>query len=235
VDNPLRLARHAGARRRAEADVRFGAVQGNNGRKKNELKMETMKRTKEFLIGMGFVTVVVLTLSFGNPVLAAASDKDVNVVNTPANPVPVTGTVGVSNDSLFQPYIKTGSFNITAGNNLGEVDFDVPDHKRLILESVAIQADVPEGQKVRISLDSQVNPAINKYAIGFLTVQSPGPIGGYEYYVANQPFKLRQDWFNGSNAEIVVRMLRDSTTSDAGLLVTVYGYLVDSPSSGGGF
>jgi hypothetical protein len=84
---------------------------------------------------------------------------------------------------------------------------------------------------VRISLDSQVAPSINKYVIGVLTVQSPGPILGSEYYIANQPFKLRQDWFLGSNDEILVRMLRDSSVGDASLLVTVYGYLVNSPSA----
>jgi len=46
---------------------------------------------------MGWVTAVVaLTLLSGSPVLAAPPDKDVTVVNTPANPVPITGFVEVT-------------------------------------------------------------------------------------------------------------------------------------------
>ena len=191
-------------------------------------------RLRKTLIGMGlFTAIVALTFLSGKPVLAA-STKDVIVANTPAEPVPVTGEVEVLNDSLYQPYIKTGAFFLANGVSLAELPFDVPDGKRLILETVAVQANVQPGQKVRISLDSQVAPAINKYVIGVLPVQL-GAIIGSEYYIANQPFKLRQDWFSGSHDEILVRMLRDSSAGDASLLVTIYGYLVDSPSQGLGF
>lgn len=194
-----------------------------------------MKLTKKTLIGMGLIAAVVaLTLLSVSPVLAA-QDKDVIVVNTPAKPVPVTGTVAVTgtptvevvNDALYEPYIKTAVVSIGDGTALGEVAFDVPDGKRLILETVAVQAAVPSGQKVRVSLQAQVAPSFNPYVLGFLPVQSPGPILGYEYYIANQPFKLRQNPMIGSNAEIKVSMLRDSSSGDATLLATIYGYLVD--------
>ena len=194
-----------------------------------------MRLSKKTFIGMGLVTAVVaLTLLSGSPVLSAP-DKDVTVVNTPANPVPVTGSVEVVNDTLYQPYIQLSSFDITEGNLLGEVLFDVPDGKRLILETLSVQVAVPEGQKVRVTLNAQVKPASpDKYFLGFVPVQSPGPILGVEYYIANQPFKLRQDWFSGSNSEITVNVLRDSSIGRATLLVTLYGYLVDSPSQGFG-
>jgi hypothetical protein len=195
-----------------------------------------MKLTKKILVGMGLVAAVgALTLLSGSPVLAA-QDKDVIVVNTQANPVPVAGSVEVLNDALYQPYIQLNtSFDIPEGDLLGEVLFDVPDGKRLILETVSVQAAVPEGQKVRVVLDAEVKPTSpNKYFLGFLPVQSPGPILGVEYYIANQPFKLRQDWFSGSNSEIIVRMSRDSSSGTATLFVTLYGYLVDSPSQGFG-
>jgi hypothetical protein len=195
-----------------------------------------MKLTKKILVGMGLVAAVgALTLLSGSPVLAA-QDKDVIVVNTQANPVPVAGSVEVLNDALYQPYIQLNtSFDIPEGDLLGEVLFDVPDGKRLILETVSVQAAVPEGQKVRVVLDAQVKQTSpNKYFLGFLPVQSPGPILGVEYYIANQPFKLRQDWFSGSNSEIIVRMSRDSSSGTATLFVTLYGYLVDSPSQGFG-
>jgi hypothetical protein len=203
-----------------------------SGKRKIEEKESAMK-LKKTLIGMGLVTAVVaLTLLSGSPVLAA-STKDVIVANTPAEPVPVTGTVEVVNDALYEPYIKTASvFDLDGGDVQFQVAFDVPDGKRLILETVVVQANVQSGQKVRVSLDSQVNPAINKYVIGFLPVRDPVPFLGTDYYVVNQPFKLRQDWFLGSTDEIIIRMSRDSSSGEASLLVTVYGYLVDSPSQG---
>ena len=206
----------------------------NNYHIQKEEKENAMRLTKKTLIGMGLVTAVVtLTLVSGSPVLAA-STKDVIVANTPGEPVPVTGTVEVVNDALYQPYIKTAAIVDSLDTQL-QVAFDVPNGKRLILETVVVQASVPSPQKVRVSLDSQINPAINAYVIGWLPVQSPGPILGVEYYIANQPFKLRQDWFQNSTAEIIVRMSRDSSDGSASLLVTVYGYLVDSPSAGLGF
>jgi len=56
-----------------------------------------MKLTKKAFIGAALVVVIVaLSLVPGSSVLAAPPDKDVTVVNTPAQPVPVTGTVNVT-------------------------------------------------------------------------------------------------------------------------------------------
>jgi hypothetical protein len=67
-----------------------------SGKRKIEEKEGTM-RLRKTLIGMELVAAVVaLTLLSGSPALAAPPDKDVTVVNTPANPVPVTGSVEVT-------------------------------------------------------------------------------------------------------------------------------------------
>jgi hypothetical protein len=178
---------------------------------------------KKILIGMGLAAVVLaFTLLSGNEALAG-SNKDVIVVNTPATPVPVS----VVDDAQSEPYIRTATIvPVSAGQAFAEVTFDVPDGKCLILESVAVQAAVPSPQKVRVALQSQVNPAINKYVQAWLPVQSPGAFLGVEYYIANQPVKLRQDAFFGTD-EISVIMLRDATGGDASFGVTLFGYLVN--------
>ena len=57
-------------------------------------------RLRKTLIGMGlFTAIVALTFLSGSPVPAAPPDKDVTVVNTPANPVPVIGTVTTTGTS----------------------------------------------------------------------------------------------------------------------------------------
>jgi len=56
-----------------------------------------MKLTKKAFMGTALVVGMVgLSLVTGRSVLAAPPDKDVTVVNTPAQPVPVTGTVSVT-------------------------------------------------------------------------------------------------------------------------------------------
>src|SRR5262245_20612929 len=105
------------------------------------------------LTGIALVAAVgSLALLRGSPVLAA-SDKDVIVVNPPAKPVPVTGAVEVVNDALYVPYIRLGSANLAVGSQIGEVMFDIPDGKRLVVEAVSVQASVPAGQRVRVFLD----------------------------------------------------------------------------------
>ena len=183
-----------------------------------------MRLVKRNLIGMALVAAVgALPLVSGSPALAA-SNKDVIVVNTPAAPVPVTGAVEVVNDSLNAPYIRLASASLPAGTQIGEVTFDIPDGKRLVVEAVSVQASVPAGQRVRVFLDvlEGISPVLS-----VLPVQSTGPILGTEYYVANQPFKLRRDAIPGSIDEIRVRVFRDSPIDEAGLLVTIHGYLVD--------
>jgi hypothetical protein len=187
-----------------------------------------MRLTRKTLIGMGLIAAVVaLTLLSGSPV-PAAQDKDVIVVNTPAAPVPVkvTGTpaVEVVNDALYEPYIKLAGVSLSDGTLLGQVTFDIPDGKRLVIETVSVQVAVPSGQKVRVFLD--VTEGLGSL-LGVLPVQSPGPILGVEYFVANLPFKLRKDAIPGHTDEIVVRMGRDSSSGGASLLATIYGYLVD--------
>ena len=67
-----------------------------------------MRLTKKILIGMGLVVAVVaLTFVFRSPVLAA-QDKDVIVVNTPAEPVPVTGTVAVTGATTVSGTVNAG-------------------------------------------------------------------------------------------------------------------------------
>jgi hypothetical protein len=56
-----------------------------------------MRRIKKALIDtIVIVAIAALTLVSGNSVVAAPPDKDVIVVNTPAQPVPVSGTVAVT-------------------------------------------------------------------------------------------------------------------------------------------
>ena len=61
------------------------------------------------------VAIVALSLVSGSTVLAAPPDKDVTVVNTPAQPVPVTGTVAVTGSATVSGTVnaaQSGSWTV---------------------------------------------------------------------------------------------------------------------------
>jgi hypothetical protein len=77
-----------------------GTRADNTSGGKTEGKENTMRLTKKALTDTKdtvlILAIVALTLVSGSTVLAAPPDRDVIVVNTPAQPVPVTGTVAVT-------------------------------------------------------------------------------------------------------------------------------------------
>jgi len=187
-----------------------------------------MKRNKKTLIGMGLVIVVVaITLFSGSPVLAAGNQPplSVNVVNTPAQPVPVTLTgtppVEVVNDALYTPYILQASASSSA--TLTNVTFDVPAGKRLVVETVSAQVTPADGpQEVRLTYNVKLTDGPFGLMLGFLQVQPTGPTS--PYYVANQPLKMRVDHVSDQEITFVATHALPGSCS---LIVTLYGYLVD--------
>jgi hypothetical protein len=135
------------------------------------------------------------------------------------DPVAIEGVVEVLNDTLHQPYVvsqNTGATSVTAPT----VYFDIPDGKRLIIETIAYQASLPAGENNRMFIqplvggDRQLIP---------LVIQDRVDAGGY-YLVANIPFKMRIDSVDGSTQEVMIRR----GTGGAGTLnATICGYLVD--------
>src|SRR4030095_8012742 len=58
--------------------------------------------------------VVLITLIFPTSMQA---QKDVKVVNSPSEPVPVTGTINVGNTIQIRSVIPAGAFSVVVGNN----------------------------------------------------------------------------------------------------------------------
>jgi hypothetical protein len=172
------------------------------------------------------ILILAFTLVSGNLVSAAAPPSNVNVINTPSQPVPVaiTGTpaVEVANDALYAPYILQAS--ATSSDTLTTVTFDVPIGKRLIVETVSAQVDPGSQQEVRLTYNVKLTDGPFGLMLGFLQVQPTGPASFY--YVTNQPLKMRVDRVSGQ--EITFSATHASSGS-CSLIVTLYGYLVDLP------
>jgi hypothetical protein len=198
-----------------------------------------MKHVRLVVAGILWVPAAFVLTAFLDGAALTAAQKEVVVINTPAAPVPVTGTVQIINppaapvpvtgtvevvDRLHEPFLELASVSLPQGTLVDGVTFDVPEGKRLVLETLSLQISVPATQRVRAFLDVRVG---NSAILSFIPVQSPGSILGTEYFIANQPFKLRKDAIPGATDEIRVRMLRDGALGSSDLLVTLHGYLVD--------
>jgi hypothetical protein len=155
-------------------------------------------------------------LAFGKGGPNVTVEGDVSV----SQPVEIHGVVETLNDLLHQPYMVRGSDSINSGETRSlQVDFDIPDGKRLIIETITFQARVPSGETSRIFLEP-LTPQGGRL-LTYLSVQSV--IDGY--MISTLPVKLRIDAIEGSSSEVRIRL--GNTPGSATLGASLFGYLVD--------
>lgn len=155
---------------------------------------------------------------------------DVNVVNTP---LPVTGTVSVSNlgdaplpvqdvDSPGrQPVTAEGS---CSGSGCTATVYTVPAGKRLIVEYASLTANIPLGKVARWRLITN-NAGQQGAELNFPLTQPPVIFGIIPQSTAGQQVRLYAE--AGSEVEM------NGTTSDnatpSNYIFSISGYLVDVP------
>ncbi len=174
------------------------------------------QRTVAALIG-AFVILSFVATPFargkGGPNVTV--DGSVNV----ADPVTVEGVVEVLNDSLVEPFVVS----LSSGNDAVDaptVYFDIPEGKRLIIETIAYQASLPKGESNRMFIQPLFG---TQRQLIPLVIQDRVDAGGY-YLIANIPFKMRLDSVEGRSDEV---MIRRGTGGLGTLQATICGYLVD--------
>ncbi|MGH7287441.1 MAG: hypothetical protein ACREI8_05415 [Myxococcota bacterium] len=162
--------------------------------------------------------------------------KPVLVVNSPAEPVPVDGTVSVegpvtvtdADNPAFQPFQNEELFSIPAGSLGDDESFTVPSGKRLVIEFVSFKLVVPTGQKPTFNW-VRINGSTGSVDFFFpLTVQATGDlIGGVnsDIFIGSSETRLYAD--PGSTVGLSVR--RDADVSTGSASVSVSGHLVDLP------
>jgi len=173
------------------------------------------QRVSAALLG-AFVIVSTLTAPsvFGKGGPTVTVEGDVTV----SEPVAIEGVVQVLNDTLYEPYVV---YQTTEGSvDSPTVYFDIPDGKRLIIETIAYQASLPAGTSNRMFLQPLIGTSRPLIP---LVIQDRVDAGGY-YLVANIPFKIRIDSVEGSTQEV---MIRRGVGGDGTLGATICGYLVD--------
>jgi hypothetical protein len=168
----------------------------------------------------------------------------VTVVNTSANPVPVTGSTTVSgsvtianpsltvdalNDTLNEPYIRGGSHSFSPTDLQITEAFDVPDGKRLIVESVTIRSATTANKAVigQYAILKQVSGNVLSIGGDLSMTPAQGPIDGNYWSVGTHPIKLRIDAVPGVDHELNFYLQCDAC--DGTINVSVAGYLVPLP------
>ena len=139
----------------------------------------------------------------------------VEVVNDPLN-------VYAVNDSLNELYSRTEIGSASPSEPSGTVAFDVPEGKRLVIETITFRVTVPAGQAVFAGFNIGG-------ALGALTTQAQGTFGGSDIFQGTHPIKLRVDGAAAPN-EVSIFFGRNFATGDATIQATVSGYLVPLPT-----
>lgn len=134
-------------------------------------------------------------------------------------PVEVQGVVEVLNDVLRQPYAVSLNAPLSASPT---ANFDIPDGKRLVIESIAFQASRPGNEVTRMFMHPLITPTQRQLVP--LPVQFTADDGSVSYLISLIPLKLRIDSVPGSDNEIQIRR---GNGGNGTLNASIFGYLVD--------
>jgi hypothetical protein len=165
------------------------------------------------------------------PAMFAAGGPPPVTVN---EPVAVTGVVEVINDVLRQPYRQSvGGSSTSPGFAPFPSDFikfDVPEGKRLIVETISVQVRVNPNQSVlvRVETPRSLGGPNGLDATVFLPVEKQASFPTGDYFVATQPMTLRVDGTAATN-ELSFGVSRNAESGSIEFRATVFGYLVDIP------
>ena len=98
----------------------------------------------------------------------------------------------------------------------------VPTGKRLVIEFVGVDVNVPSGQKVLAAVGTTLGSATLFHPI--VTATLPG-VGGQDVFRASQPVRLYAD----PGTSVGLFITRAGTVGAGHAVVTVSGHLVDLP------
>jgi hypothetical protein len=192
------------------------------------------------------VAVLAVALMFVAAVTGygAPADKDVRVINTPAEAVPVavqgTANVNVTNtptvtlaagakvsiaSDAAQPF-QVSANSTQVGNNVSTVTIaTVPAGKRLVIEWVSMTGQVPPTQHAEIMEISTIAGPFGGASHQFVIEEQPDAVIGDALFRSNQSLRLYAD--PGTQVSALFR--RNSGAGLATWNATISGYLVDVP------
>jgi len=179
--------------------------------------------------------------------------QNVSVVNTTSEPVPtqavgtttVSGSVSIANSPTVQvgntsaspvavrdvdnparhPFQFYATFSKTGGNLIVDNQIAVPAGKRLVIETITLQAFVPAGQKLLAQLHMVGGGTFVQHNI-MLTPQGGFNFDLLDYFAATETVRMYAD----QGSAVPLHVTRSSNDANFwGGSYTVAGYLVDVP------
>jgi len=179
------------------------------------------------------VIVSILFLAYGT-VLAAppeAKSQPVTVMNTPSNPVPITGTVNIANGSLPQYVSGNVTCTIASGGENATCDlYTVPVGKRLIIEYASCETALGTDDHATCALVTPVDIGGGNFSITthyLPTIANLVTKSGTHFSVGQQ-VKLFADSVSANALQVEV-FIQTTSSSSHDVRVSFSGYLVDVP------
>lgn len=181
-----------------------------------------MSTPKNYLLpASGFAILGIALLLVSPPVShAVPSDKDVRVINTTLEPVPV-----VNINDAGQPF-QTSASATQLNSNVSSVNITtVPAGKRLVIEFISFTAQVPPGQNAEIMQISTISGPVGGVSHQLLIHEQPQAVIGDSIFRAVQHLRLYAN--PGTTVSALFR--RNTGAGNATYGVTISGYLVNVP------
>jgi hypothetical protein len=199
-------------------------------------------RGRRIWLVLGVVACVGLGVLMQPEFASAAQSISAFITNDAAHPVPVTGSVSVNNTVPVNGTVNVGNTvpvngTVNVGNTIPTVTFDtgcnaywepgqdfafcaiaVPSGKRLFVETVSVQGDVPAGQTVLLG-EVGVTPDTNYF---YLPTHSTGSYSTRSIFVDSEQVHL----YGAADYDVQFYCRRDSTDGYGACHLTVAGYLV---------
>src|SRR5262249_32087797 len=157
----------------------------------------------------------------GNWNVGIAGTPTFEIGNNTSSPVPV---IDVENPA-HHPFQFFATFSNTGGNFISSNQIAVPAHKRLVIETVTVQAVVPTGQKVLAQINMMGGGVFAQHNI-MLTPQGSFNFNLLDYFAATESVRLYAD----QGSAVPFNVTRSSNDAQFwGGQYTVSGYFVDVP------
>ena len=168
----------------------------------------------------GNVTVSGSVNVANTPTVNLAPGSSVGINNTAANPVPVFTTNSSDNWQPFQAHASS----IQSGTNVSTANIaTVPAGKTLIIEYVAMDAQVPPGQHAEI-MEITVSNSGGGLSFPFVIHAQPAAVIGDSLFRSNQALKL----YSVAGSTVRALWRRNSSAGSATFQVLISGRLVDN-------
>jgi hypothetical protein len=166
---------------------------------------------------------------------AVGPPKPVLVINSPSEPVPVTGMVNVGNlgnsplpvrdvDNGRQPFQETTTISLVGDSGHSTTIFTVPAGKRFIIETVSAHAELaPVDTPHRIEVITQLG---NKTVFHRILVSRQGmDLNGQNVFVGTHYIRAYAD----PGTDVEFEFSHSNAANNASASITISGYFIDLP------